>query len=402
MLSALCLCAGHRDAVAQPLSVTHIGSIFVEGNTKTGADLILDASELRSGMPIEASTLGEARQRILNRRVFSDVQVEAITNGAIVDLRIVVKERLTLLPVPFVSSSDGQRRGGGFLLDTNLFGRMKTLAAGITLSTLGRSVVGLYHDPSLFSSRWATRVNTLYSDFIQQRRAGPEVVYAFQERRDELAAAVGYKLTRALSLYGGAFYIHVNATANDAYVPPANPGDVAGLSAEIDLRAANYHSYFDEGLVLNAQYRRGLLGRDAAQSRFKVQLTTRTFDDQSVSLILQYLGATGDPNIDAHRLGGKTGTRGFAPFGLWAEHAATATVEYQVPITHFKFGTWTLNGFCDTGHVVWRAEALDFVTPGLGTRFYLKSVAFPAVGLDVSYSTHDDRIVTSGSIGMSF
>jgi hypothetical protein len=163
-------------------------------------------------MLIEASTLGEARQRILNKRVFSDVQVEAITNGAIVDLRIVVKERLTLLPVPFVSSSDGQRRGGVFLLDTNLFGRMKTLAAGITLSTLGRSVVGLYQDPSLFSSRWATRVNTLYSDFIQQRRAGPEVVYAFQEIRDELAATLGYKLTRALSLYGGAFYIHVKCS----------------------------------------------------------------------------------------------------------------------------------------------------------------------------------------------
>jgi outer membrane protein assembly factor BamA len=383
------------------MSVTRVGSIIVEGNTKTGADLILDASELRSGIPIEASTLGEARQRILNKRVFSDVQVEAVTNGAIVDLRIVVKERLTLLPVPFVSSSDGQRRGGVFLLDTNLFGRMKTLAAGITLSTLGRSVVGLYQDPSLFSSRWATRVSTLYSDLIQQRRAGPEVVYAFQEGRDELAAALGYKLTRALSLYGGAFYVHVKATANDAYVPPANPDDEAGLSAEIDLRAANYYSYFDEGLVLNARYRRDLLGH-AAQSRFRAQLTTRTFNDQSASIILQYVGATGDPYIEAHRLGGNTGTRGFAPFGLWAEHAATATVEYQAPITHFKLGTWTFNGFCDTGHVVWRAETLAFVTPGLGTRFYLKSVAFPAVGLDVSYSTHDARTVISGSAGMSF
>jgi hemolysin activation/secretion protein len=117
---------------------------------------------------------------------------------------------------------------------------------------------------------------------------------------------------------------------------------------------------------------------------------------------LQYLGATGDPSIDAYRLGGKTGTRGFAPFGLWAEQAATATVEYQVPIAHFKVGTWTFNGFCDAGRVLWSSETLDFVTPGLGTRFYLKSVAFPAVGIDVSYATHDERLVISGSIGMSF
>jgi len=401
LAAVLVVGAWPRCARAQQEPATRIGNIGVEGNTKTDAELIVLASELRPGMRIDAATLERARQRILNKRVFSEVQLELVTRGDVADVRIVVKERWTLIPIPFITSSDGQTRGGVFLLESNLFGRMKLLALGATLSNQGTSVFGFYQDPSVFKSRWATRLSGLHSALVQQRRDGPDVVYAYHDTRDDFAASVGYNLARGLFVYGGGFFLHVKTRAEEPYVPPTGPPDMGGPTVELDLRATDYHSYFDEGVVLKSQHRQGLFGRRASQSRLLLQLATGTFGDQSVVAVLQALSATGDPFVDAHRLGGQTGTRGFTPLGLWAEHAATAALEYQIPLAHFTPGTWTLNGFCDTGAVLWSSQRLSFVTPGLGSRFYLKNFAFPAVGVDVAYSTRDERFVVSAAVGMS-
>ncbi len=275
-------------------------------------------------MPIDADGLLRARQRILNQRVFSEVEVKPTHRGGVVDVDIQVKERWTLLPIPFISSSDGVTRGGVFVLESNLFGQLKLFAAGVTFSNYGTSLFGFYRDPSLFGSRWGTRMSVLHESLRQQRHDGLEVVYAFEEKRDDLAAALSYKLTAALTLSGGGFFLHVNPSETDAHVPPDEPQDVVGASVELVLRAANYHAYFDEGVVLRSHHRQGLTGRRPTQSGLQLQLTTRTFDDQSASVFLQFLGATGDPAIDGYRLGGRIGTRGFSPLGLWAEHAASA------------------------------------------------------------------------------
>jgi outer membrane protein assembly factor BamA len=401
-LVATLLCVWLGSASALPSSPRRIGRISVEGNTKTGTDLIVTASELKPGMLVDAGDLDEARQRILNKRVFANVRLEPLPCGSVIDLRIIVQERWTLLPIPFVSSSYGVTRGGLFVLDTNLLGRMKTVAAGFSLSNQGTTVAGFFQDPSIFGSKWAFRIGALHSTLNQRRYAGPELIYAFHEKRYDLGAALGYQLSRKLVLYGGAFFVSATPSATGVYRPPPSVADLGGISLELNLRAADYHSYFDEGVILRAMHRQGVIGRSAGQSRMGLQLTTRTTDDQSLTTLVQYLGSTGDPYVDAFRLGASVGTRGFVPQGLWAEHIGTATVEYQIPLRHFAFGTWTLNGFCDTGRFVWKSQAVNFTTPGLGTRLYLRNVAFPAVGIDVAYSVRDDRWVPSGSLGLAF
>ena len=400
LLIGLLIWCWQGHAFAQPAS-GRVGSIVVEGNDKTETDVIVAASGLESGMQVDAAALERVRQRILNRRVFSDVKVHTVPRDNGIDVHIVVDERWTLLPIPFITSSDGLTRGGVFLLETNLFGRLKTFAAGVTFSNQGTSLFGFYNDPSIFGSRWVSRFSILHSSLRQRRRDGSDLVYAYHEKRDDVAGALGYRLAPPLTVFSGGYYLHIDPSASYSYEPPDRPDDVVGVSLGLDLRAANYHSYFEEGVVLRTHHRQGLTGRRPTHSSLQLRLSTRTFDDQSALLFLQYVNATGNAALDAHRLGGQIGTRGFTPLGLWAEHAATATVEYQVPVAHFKSGTWTVNGFCDAGALVWESDSWRFVTPGLSTRFYLKNVAFPAVGLDIGYSTRDERVVTSASVGMS-
>lgn len=389
------------DSAAAESSADRVGAVRVQGNSKTDGSLIVAASGLEPGMVVDASALDRARQRILNQRVFSEVELRTVPRGDLVDVFIVVEERWTLLPIPFVTSSDGLTRGGLFLLETNLFGRLKKLAAGVTFSSQGTSLFGFYQDPAIFESRWVARVSALHAALLQQRRDGRDVIYAYEEKRDDLAAALGYRMAGPLTAYGGGFFVHVDPSQSGTHTPPDRPDDVAGVSVGLDVRAANYHSYFEEGVVLRSAHRQGLTGRRPTLSSLQLRLSTRTVGDQSALLFTQFLSATGDSVVDAVRLGGKIGTRGFTPLGLWADHAATAALEYQVPIAHYGAGTWTVNGFCDAGAVVWQSDSWRFVTPGVSTRFYLRNVAFPAVGVDVGYSTRDERFVTAVSVGMS-
>lgn len=398
--AVLLLCLGPGVATAQTVVGLRIGNILVEGNTKTQTYLIVTASELSPGLVIDAGTLPLARQRILNKRVFADVRIEAIAQGEAAEVHIVVKERWTLLPIPFVASSYGENRAGLFVMDTNLLGRMKTIVAGATVSSRGLSLVGFYRDPSLMGTRWSTQASALWASRRQERRAGDERLDVFHEDRTDLGAALGYQLFREVFVYVGGFYLHADPSASGDFQVPAKLDDLGGVSLEFTLRRADYHSYFDEGLIIRAQHRQGFVGRSASQSRGLVQFSHRTFGDQSFTLTLQYLGATGDRFVDTQRLGAQVGTRGFAPQGLWANQIGTASLEYQVPLYHSSFGTWTANVFCDTGRFLWDARTTNFITPGLGTRFYLKNVAIPAVGFDVAYSKYNGGFVTSFSLGL--
>lgn len=387
--------------MAETADGLRIANILVEGNSKTQTYLIVAASELGPGMVIDSETLAQARQRILNKRVFVDARVEAFPQGETADVHIAVKERWTLLPIPFVASSYGENRAGVFLMDTNLLGRMKTIAAGVTFSQRGPSFAGLYLDPSLMGTRWSTRASALWASRRQERRAGGERLYAFHEDRTDLAAAVGYRVLRETFVYVGGFYLQADPSRSGDFEAPSKVADLGGASLELNLRRADYHSYFDEGLIVRAQHRQGFIGRNANQSRAFIQVSHRTFGDQSFIVTLQYLRAAGDPLLDAQRLGAQVGTRGFVPQGLWASQIGTASLEYQVPLHHFSFGTWTANGFCDTGRFLWNGDTTNFMTPGLGTRFYLNNVAIPALGFDVAYSEYNGGFVTSFSLGLT-
>lgn len=70
--------AQHSATIAfniQPGPVSEFGSVCVEGFDNLPADLILQASDLRPGRPFSESDLEDARTRIYQMRVFSEVEI---------------------------------------------------------------------------------------------------------------------------------------------------------------------------------------------------------------------------------------------------------------------------------------------------------------------------------------
>ena len=390
-------------AWAQPS--THVGELRVEGNERTAALVILDAARVEPGDPFDAETAAEVQQRVLNLRLFREVTVTPEPRGGQVDLSIRVVERWTLLPIPFVGASSRGLRGGAFLLESNLFGWNKLFVAGGTYSGEGPSAFALYRDPGIGGSRVLLRSSLRYGDLLREQFDGEQRVYAYRDERFEGALSGGYQVLPWLAAYAGWYGMLAGAESDADEMAPPDGGPLHGWTADIDVRAQDFHLYFNEGVMARLSYRHALdaLGadRDVLELNAFAQLAWRLIGDQSTSLTAQGALADGDPVLDAVLLGGVPGTRGFERLGLWAERAASLTLEHQVPVLRFSWGIWTANAFAEAGATEWRDGRDSFVTPGAGIRLYLLGVAFPAFGVDLAWSIPDQRPLGMASFGFS-
>jgi Surface antigen variable number repeat len=382
-----------------------VGQLRVEGNRRTAAPVILDAAGIKHGDRFEPGTPAEVKQRVLNLRLFRDVTVTPEPRGGQVDLSIRVVERWTLLPVPFVGASSRGLRAGAFVLESNLLGWNKTLVAGGIYSGEGPSAFALYRDPGVGGSRALLRSSLRYGDLLREQFDGARRIYAYRDERFEAALAGGYAIAPWLDVYLGWYGMLAGARPEEDEMAPPEAGPLHGWTGDLEVRAQDFHLYFNEGLLARLSYRHALaaLGadRDVLELRGLAQYAWRVAGDQSTSVTVQGAFTDGDPVLDAALVGGVPGTRGFERLGLWAERAASVTVEHQVPVLRFSWGIWTLNGFGEAGASRWRDRREEYVTPGLGFRLYLLGLAFPALGVDVAYSIEDERALGMASFGFT-
>jgi Surface antigen variable number repeat len=399
-LIALAVAAGAPSAWGEE---PEVGELRVEGNERTRAPVILGAAGIKSGDRFGPQTAAEVKQRVLNLRLFRAVVVVPEPRGSAVDLSIHVVERRTLLPVPFVGASSRGVRGGLYLLESNLFGWNKLLALGGTYSAEGLSGFALYRDPGVGGSRALLRGSLRYGDLLREQFDGEERVYAYRDERFEGSLAGGYQVLPWLATYLGWYGALAGAGPEGDEMPPPGAGPLHGWTGDVEVRAQDFHLYFNEGLLARLSYRHALaaLGadRDVLELGGFAQLAWRLAGDQSTSVTAQGALSEGDAVLDVLLLGGVPGTRGFERLGLWAERAATVTIEHQMPLLRFDWGIWTVNGFAEAGAAGWRGGRESFVTPGAGFRLYLLGVAFPAVGVDVAWSIEDQRPLGMASVG---
>ncbi|HYG69603.1 MAG TPA: POTRA domain-containing protein [Anaeromyxobacteraceae bacterium] len=394
-------------AAAEPAAPAGVpvARIEVTGNTRTRTDVIVRALRLEAGDVVSVEALPELRRRVLNLRLFSAATVELrpAEDGAV--LEVAVEERWTLLPFPFFSSSGGRWQAGLFAVESNLLGWNKTLVAGGMVSNRGGSAFGLYRDPAIRGSRWTSALSLSWSDTDRERVRRDVVVDSYTDQRFEASAVVGRRLTPELEVSAGGFSVINRPEPREGFALAPPRGEVHGVQLAVEYEGQDYRDWFDEGLAARLRVQEGLepLG------------STRTF--RRVSLAAEYTRALplahtftvrasgdlveGDPVLDALQLGARPGSRGFTQNGLWAEEAATLGAEYQVPIWRPRWGTLTANLFVDLGVARWLGHGTDWAAPGLGLRVYLRNVAIPALGVDVTRAPDTGELVTSVAAGFS-
>lgn len=379
-------------------------TIEIVGNQRTQKSVIVSAADLSDD--IDEASLALARQRIMNLRLFETVEiVRADVDGAPV-ITIKVKERWTLFPIPFVSSSSRGTNGGVFVLDTNLFGLNKLVAVGGSYASWGGAAVLLYQDPSVAGTRATLRFSASYAKNDRERRIENEIVDGYEDERTEVSLLSGYRVTPRLTLSAG---WHMNHIAGEPTMDTATGVTAGGWNhgpmAMLEYRGADFKMYYDDGLTASLIYKqaREELGaeRNVLDVLARAQYTRALLPGQATTLSAQVDFVDGDRILDTHFLGGRSGTRGFEQLTLWADRAATLTLDHQVPFFARGWGIWTAAAFVDVGRYQYDGDASSFVTPGAGIRLYLPRMNFPAVGFDVSYSLDSEKLFFAASVGLA-
>ena len=380
-----------------------LGTIEILGNNRTAQEVVIGALRVRPGDPIDDELLPVLRQRVLNLRLFREVEVTKRPSDSGLVLSVDVKERWTLIPVPILGASGGAAQVGLALFETNLFGRRKLLAASAVYSTRGQAGMLFYRDPALFDSRALLTVELVAENKIRERADGFDVVQAWRDRRIDASVRPGVLLTPRLEVRAGPFAVFRESFAAEGYAAPPPAGNDFGLAADLEYQGQDYRDWFNAGPIVHAVVRRSLpaLGSDraflqsSAQAGWSVPVARNHVASATVSGYL----ADGDPVLDAFTLGGRPGSRGLRAEGLWAERAVTTTVDDQVPVWRPSWGTLTVLGFVDAGVSTWSGERTRWVAPGAGVRLYVRNVALPALGFDLAWSTAGKRLAPSFFLG---
>ena len=124
-------------------------AVTVAGATRTKERFVeslakkcLKKGDYRSWETVDAGALSQC---ISNSRLFRSVDV--VLGAA--ELKVTVNERWTLIPVPYVYSSNDKRAAGLFIFESNLLGYGKTVSAGGSVATEGNSFSLMYSDPAV-------------------------------------------------------------------------------------------------------------------------------------------------------------------------------------------------------------------------------------------------------------
>lgn len=377
--------------------------IDVEGNRRTSAEFVRSSLGLAPGELFDPASIPALEQRLMNRRIFRSVRIRGVPEAGGVVVRVAVEERLTIVPIPVAFASRGVFTGGVVLLDSNLFGAGKQLVVGGLASNRGTTGFAIYRDPGLAYSRWLLAARVSGGDTRRERFEDRTLAYAYRDRFVEAGLAGGYRLGDRWSILAGWFERRDDVRASPGHAAPPEGGAVGGASLELELDASDYQGYLTRGVVGRAELRQGLRlgGRDRDPLHLAAATTWsgRALRDHAVALTLRLDHVRGDPVLDAVRLGGLPGSRGFQSQGLWAEDAAQAALEYQVPVWRPRWGALTVAGFADAGVVRWRGDETRYLAPGLGMRVFLRNVAVPLLGFDVAWSTTAERPAFAVQLG---
>lgn len=430
LLVALLVCS----VVSRVAAAEVIREIVVEDNTKTVDDTVVLISQLKVGEEWTAAMVDVVKQRLVSSGLFKDVEVYWTPVGGGVRIHILAKDKHSWVIAPAFYNQPTNVGGGIGFGENNLFGQNQKLLIYGQIATQDSFFIGAWVIPSIGGTRISAQLDTYlksqknieYSAPTRYLADSPMDARPVRESRIlylNVGGKLGYEIMRGVRVEGrlrGARVSYKNvrlaegATIDDvepgAFTPaPPPPGaegyDISNeLSLTVDRRANWYGIQSGHRYRLVFEHSLPSLGSDfhywtAGAGAFKAikllerhNLTMRGTLDYGRHLPFQQELTTGG-----------TSMRGWLNYQFRGDFRALANVEYSVPVFTIKGFSVRALAFFDSAYTTFmrtrEAEAQRHYLPnsavrgldgfknsvGVGTRFYLRQIVLPLLGLDFGY-----------------
>ncbi len=381
--------------------------IVYSGEFRTSRTKLASLTALREGMSLAEVDPDAVLQRLKKTGLYSEVSLGYESDGAGAVITVGLKEKMTLVPLPIASYSDGSATLGLIVIDSDFVGSRTMLMAGGIWSTDGWTGILNYIDPTRnegdlsivlaaeggSGTRDASDMEGRPYLSIAERRARMDGILSFRNKsllRPMIHAAYAFSCLDA-----------VEAAASGLDASYSFLEGEAGLV----LESRRNEGWYERGYRLSISYSHGQSiispsRYDAAEARFEQSSLIAGSFLLRLSASAQY----GDrPIVVAPPLRGE----GFRtlPFGKsFSSKYAAASGGLELPFARPGWAILSLVAFYELGTYEsgppGGLSAQVFHGPGTGFRLYLKTIALPALGVDFAYNVPARSPVFSVAIGM--
>jgi outer membrane protein assembly factor BamA len=383
-------------------------TVTVAGATRTKerfveslAEKCLKKGDYRSWETVDAEALSQC---ISNSRLFRSVDVAV---GA-AELKVTVDERWTLIPVPYVYSSNDKRAAGLFLFESNLLGYGKTVAAGGSVATEGNSFSLMYSDPAVNFSDHTLSIMAFRSNAELDSYVKKNIHDGFNKSETGVFLSTGYRVTPSLELSLSLGYADRSYTQLDSFATPEDYY-ATSVGGRISYHNADYKLFYNDGLSGSiawlSQVHRSDGKENLSQATISIQRDIPLFSSHALQLGLHGVIQSDNGNRGDVAMYGRTkGYRGIEPNGLWTRRIAAVSADYQIPVAKTGQGTFTVAPFVDYGEYKPFVEGSgsNYMAYGIGAYYFINLVNLPGIGLVLGRNEQFMGNFVTFQIGMAF
>jgi outer membrane protein assembly factor BamA len=435
--------------LATVASAAEVTDIVVEGNTKTTTDTVEVIARISTGDDWNNDKVAEIKERLRSSGLFSKVEAffeDDKKHPGGIRVHLMVEDKHSWVIAPAFYDQPTNTGGGVGYGENNLFGTNQKLLLYGQLATGDSFFVGAWVIPNLGGTRFYTQFDTYLDTSRVIEYASPtkyldDPKAVRQSRMNYLNGGwkLGVELFRGIKLDGRIRAAHVaytevererGATTEDILGPGADPSapipkpgkegwDISNeWQLTIDRRANWEGVYTGHKYVLDYEWSGSQIGSDFHYHRYGVSLWRGIKVLEHHNLVLKGNFQTGHYLPFQQELAtGGTSMRGYLNAQFRGDFQALANIEYSFPL--FEILGLSMRGmaFYDSAYTTFltttnpdrnylpyaQVRGLDGFknSVGLGTRFYLKQVVIPLLGVDVGYGLETGDIQVYLAIGLT-
>lgn len=395
-----------RDILPAPLR-----QVRVEGLRRTREQVVIDLVPVRSGDLVTPAVLQATEEEILDSNLFAAVVVtpeRPIDAPETIDLVVMVREKWTLIPLPFLISDGSSISGGLFLIESNLLGRNKQLMAAAFGGSEGFSGFFAYVDPSVLGTPWSWRLSsgTGQTDYEHRLPDGTRL-REYTRRQNSFGTGIGYRFTREVRAGAG---IRADIRDITSFTPGRDEDEPAsGVFLEPDF-TLQYDGTRPRGVLrlgpeIGTRARMVFSGSDSSDPGWEISgqasYAVPFVPSREGRARLLLSSGTGEMGpADKRGISARDGFRTLPYQKTVADQWTSTALFLELPVISRSWGALVLSHYWEGGLFDDPAHSTQyFGGPGGGFRVFLREVAIPALGLDVAYNLVDPALVFSFSLG---
>lgn len=409
--------AAHADGWKLP--VVYVEKVEISGNQKTKDSEVRRLSALEIGDELTPSMVTAARKRILSSPVFEAAEID-VSKGSAGDKAVVtirVKEKFSWFVVPNFSYSSSGFGGGLAYGETNFLGMLKQILIAGNFSSLNRTAILGFRDPSVGGTSMVLAIDGIYRwDTMLEYDDGDETR---RMRLTEYGATVmpGIRWSPTFTTSLGVAYRRVkqrliretagartldpyafkrgNDIAITAQFQFADSTNVEGQFEGYDLSLEGQIS--DNRFFSDYEYFKQLL-------RFKMG---HSFWGNRLNFVNNTSAQFGRtlPYYRELMIGGDN-LRGYKSREFRGDTRYSSSQELMVPLYRFKRVITRLVFFWDTAVIYFKDDKFsrDAWRNGVGggIRAYFKGISIPLVGYDLGYGIEQKSFEHYVNVGVTF